>query len=147
MKSRGIDHILAKDGKELLAIVVSPNVNVRGIQFVTNDDSAHQIGVLNWAQGHRISAHLHNPMKRTIDSTQEVLFVRSGRLRVDLYDSDKRYQCSRELESGDVVFLVAGGHGFEILEDADIVEVKQGPYLGEGEKTRFVPSDNPYWSD
>ena len=147
MRQAGIDHIVSKNGKELLAIVVSPDVREHGIQFVTNHDSVHQIGVLNWPQGHRIGAHVHNPMSRTIDSTQEVLFVRSGRLRVDLYDSDKSYQCSRELESGDVVFLVTGGHGFEILEDADIVEVKQGPYLGEGEKTRFVPSDNPYWGD
>ena len=141
-----MESVMSAEG-DLLAIILSKGVSSPGIQFVTEDDSTHQIGVLNWPQGHRISAHVHNPMSRTIDSTQEVLFVRSGRLRVDLYDSDKSYQCSRVLESGDVVFLVTGGHGFEILEDADIVEVKQGPYLGEGEKTRFIPSDNPYWGD
>jgi mannose-6-phosphate isomerase-like protein (cupin superfamily) len=83
-------------------------------------------------------------MNRTIDSTQEVLFVRSGRVRVDLYDDAQSYQSSRVLTAGDVIFLASGGHGFEILEDADIVEVKQGPYRGEGEKTRFIPSNNPH---
>jgi mannose-6-phosphate isomerase-like protein (cupin superfamily) len=85
-------------------------------------------------------------MSRTIDSTQEVLFIRSGRVRVDLYGEDRRYRSSLELGAGDVIFLASGGHGFEILDDADIVEVKQGPYKGEGEKTRFRPTDNPHWS-
>jgi mannose-6-phosphate isomerase-like protein (cupin superfamily) len=85
-------------------------------------------------------------MSRTIDSTQEVLFIRSGRVRVDLYGEDRGYRSSLELGAGDVIFLASGGHGFEILDDADIVEVKQGPYKGEGEKTRFRPTDNPHWS-
>ena len=141
----GVEHIHTLGGEVLLAIVISVAQRPRGISFVTDDESAHQIGVLNWPEGHLIDAHIHNPLTRTIDSTQEVLFIRSGRVRMDLYDMEKNYQCSRELVSGDTVFLVAGGHGFEILEDADIVEVKQGPYLGEGEKTRFTPEGNPHW--
>jgi mannose-6-phosphate isomerase-like protein (cupin superfamily) len=127
-----------------LALVVRNGFGQPGINFVTSDDSVHQLGVLRWPQGHLIDAHVHNPMTRTIDSTQEVLFVRSGRVRVDLYGDDHRYRSSLELGSGDVIFLASGGHGFEILEDADIIEVKQGPYKGEGEKTRFRPMDNPF---
>lgn len=129
-----------------LALVIRAGFGQEGISFVTDDESVHQLGVLRWPQGHVIEAHVHNPMTRTIDSTQEVLFIRSGRVRVDLYGDDRHYQSSLELGSGDVIFLESGGHGFEILEDADIVEVKQGPYKGEGEKTRFQPTDNPHWS-
>ncbi len=128
-----------------LALVIRASFGEPGINFVTPEESVHQLGVLKWPQGHRIDAHVHNDMTRTIDSTQEVLFIRSGRVRVDLYGDDRLYQSSLELGPGDVIFLASGGHGFEILEDADIVEVKQGPYRGEGEKTRFVPTDNPLW--
>ena len=131
---------------EELAIVIRARFGQRGINFVTHDDSAHQLGVLKWPRGHLIEAHVHNPITRKIDSTQEVLFVRAGVVRVDLYGNDRKYRSSLELGTGDVIFLASGGHGFEILEDADIVEVKQGPYEGEGEKTRFQPTDNPYWS-
>ena len=129
-----------------LALVIRAGFGQPGINFVTDDESVHQLGVLKWPQGHLIDAHVHNPMARTIDSTQEVLFIRSGRVRVDLYGDDRGYRSSLELGAGDVIFLASGGHGFEILEDADIVEVKQGPYRGEGEKTRFRPRDNPHWS-
>jgi len=129
-----------------LALVIRAGFGHPGINFVTDDESVHQLGVLKWPQGHLIDAHVHNPMARTIDSTQEVLFIRSGRVRVDLYGDDRGYRSSLELGPGDVIFLASGGHGFEILEDADIVEVKQGPYRGEGEKTRFRPTDNPHWS-
>ena len=129
-----------------LALVIRAGFGQPGINFVTDDESVHQLGVMKWPQGHLIDAHVHNPMARTIDSTQEVLFIRSGRVRVDLYGDDRGYRSSLELGPGDVIFLASGGHGFEILEDADIVEVKQGPYRGEAEKTRFRPTDNPHWS-
>jgi len=141
---KNIERIVDPASGTELAIIIHPHSATPGIHFVTTDDSAHQLGVLNWGRGHQIDAHVHNPLARTIDSTQEVLFIRSGRVRVDLYSDNKVYVDSRELTVGDVIFLAAGGHGFEILDDADIVEVKQGPYMGEGEKTRFTPHDNPY---
>jgi mannose-6-phosphate isomerase-like protein (cupin superfamily) len=138
-----LERILDESTGLELALVIRSSYGDPGINFVTGDDSVHQLGVLKWPRGHLIDAHVHNPMTRTIDSTQEVLFIRSGRVRVDLYGEDRLYRSSLELASGDVIFLASGGHGFEILEDADIVEVKQGPYRGEGEKTRFTPTDNP----
>lgn len=139
-----VETILTRDESSVLAIIIHAARRDHGIQFVTTDESVHQIGILNWPRGHIIDAHVHNRMERTIDSTQEVLFLRSGLVRVDLYSESQEYECSRILHSGDVIFLASGGHGFEILEDADIVEVKQGPYRGEGEKTRFFPTDNPH---
>lgn len=129
-----------------LALIIRASFGKPGINFVTDDKSVHQLGVLRWPKGHLIDAHVHNHMIRTIDSTQEVLFIRSGQLRVDLYGDDRLFRSSRVLGAGDVIFLMSGGHGFEILEDADIIEVKQGPYLGESEKSRFTPTDNPAWT-
>ena len=142
----GLERVSDGETGAELALVIRANFSQPGINFVTTDESVHQLGVLKWPKGHLIDAHVHKPMCRAIDSTQEVLFIRSGRVRVDLYREDRRYHSSLELGAGDVIFLVSGGHGFEILDDADIVEVKQGPYKGEGEKTRFRPTDNPHWS-
>lgn len=142
----GIEQI-HDDESALLAMIISSSYQEPGISFITENESAHQIGLLCWPRGHKIDSHVHNPMERTIDSTQEVLFIRRGLVRLDLYSDRQKYCASRNLGTGDVVFLVSGGHGFEMLEETEIVEVKQGPYFGEAEKTRFVPLDNPHWVD
>jgi len=92
---------------------------------------------MNHPNGYVIPPHVHNPVKREVHFTKEVLFIRSGKLRVDFYDDSKSYLESRILESGDVILLAHGGHGFEMLEDTEIIEVKQGPYAGDEDKTRF----------
>jgi mannose-6-phosphate isomerase-like protein (cupin superfamily) len=71
--------------------------------------------------------------------TNEVLFIKSGRLRVDFYDTNQKYLESRILDRGDIILLIVGGHGFEMLEATEIIEVKQGPYVGEHDKIRFEP--------
>ena len=80
---------------------------------------------------------MHNSITREVKNTQEVLIIKSGKLRVDLYSEDKEYVESRILEAGDIILLAAGGHGFEVLEDIRMVEIKQGPYAGDSDKTRF----------
>jgi mannose-6-phosphate isomerase-like protein (cupin superfamily) len=141
-----IEQVMDTNGVSVLALIIPAAHRNPGINFVTEDESVHQVGVLCWPQGHVIDAHVHNPLERQIDSTQEVLFIRNGKARLDLYSASREYQCSRELNTGDVVFLPSGGHGLEMLEDTDIIEVKQGPYRGESEKTRFIPTDNPHWT-
>ena len=89
--------------------------------------------------GKVIQPHLHNPVVRTLKSTTEVLLIKKGRLRVDFYDEEKAQVASRELASGDVILLFDGAHGFEVLEPLEMFEVKQGPYVGERDKTRFAP--------
>jgi hypothetical protein len=72
-----------------------------------------------------------------VQFTKEVLFIKSGSVRVDFYDDCQNYLESRVLNRGDVVLLAFGGHGFEMLEASEIIEVKQGPYAGDTDKTRF----------
>ena len=87
--------------------------------------------------GHEIIPHRHNIVKRKVEVTQEVLFIKSGQVRVDFYDNNEQYLKSRVLNKGDIILLIDGGHGFVMLEKSEIIEVKQGPYCGEKDKVRF----------
>ena len=74
---------------------------------------------------------------REIRYTQEVLFIKSGRVRVNFYTEDKAFITSRELKAGDAILLASGGHGFEFIEEIEMIEVKQGPYSSDEDKVRF----------
>lgn len=130
-------------GQDVHAIILRAGFRKDGIHFVTPDDYPLQLAYMLRPGGYRIPAHVHNPAPRTIAQTFEVLFIRSGKVRVDFYDPDRAPFASRVLEAGDVILLTAGGHGFTVLEEAEIIEAKQGPYLGEHEKARFEPAPAP----
>ncbi len=123
----------------ILAVIIRANFHDKGILFFTPDTFSQQLGYMNRPVGHTIAPHDHNPVRRTIEWTQEVLFIRSGKVRLDLYSSERTYMESRILLAGDVVLLAHGGHGLSMLEDSEIIEVKQGPYAGEADKERFQP--------
>ncbi len=126
---------------ELLAIIVSSTFKKEGIHFFTPNDLSQQLAYMKHPTGKIIDPHVHNPVKREVHYTQEVLFIRRGKLRVDFYDEKQNYIESRVLESGDVILLIKGGHGFKVLEDVEMFEVKQGPYAGDKDKTRFTGID------
>ena len=111
--------------------------NEPGIKFLTPDEFSQQLAFMKHPAGKVIKAHVHNPVSREVFFTKEVLFIRKGKLRVDFFTNDREYIESRILETGDVILLSEGGHGFEILEETEMIEVKQGPYAGEQDKTRF----------
>jgi len=120
-----------------LAVILRTNFSADGISFFTPNDFSQQLGYMNRPQGYIISPHIHNPLVREVQFTNEVLFIKSGKVQVDFYDDDQNYLESRILNKGDVILLAFGGHGFEMLETSEIIEVKQGPYAGEADKTRF----------
>jgi mannose-6-phosphate isomerase-like protein (cupin superfamily) len=124
-------------GDQCLGLLLRANYLSSGIKFFTPDDFSQQLAYMNRPAGYVIQPHVHNPVKREVHFTKEVLFIRSGRVRVDFYDEEKEYLESRILNAGDILLLAFGGHGFEMLEDSEIVEVKQGPYAGDADKTRF----------
>jgi mannose-6-phosphate isomerase-like protein (cupin superfamily) len=121
----------------LLCLIIRSNYAAPGISFFTPADLSQQLAYMRHPAGKQIEPHVHNPVPREVHYTQEVLFIKRGRLRVDLYDDQQNYLESRLLGSGDVILLATGGHGFEVLEETQMVEVKQGPYPGEEDKTRF----------
>jgi mannose-6-phosphate isomerase-like protein (cupin superfamily) len=126
------------DSDQLLAIIISANFNKQGIHFLTPNDLSQQLAYMRHPAGKKIEPHVHNMVLREVHYTQEVLFIKKGKLRVDFYNERQQYLESRILEAGDVILLIKGGHGFEVLEELEMIEVKQGPYMGDGDKTRFT---------
>jgi hypothetical protein len=126
-------------GTKLLALILRGGYRADGIQFFTPSEFSQQLGYMNRSKGYVIPPHVHNPVSREVQFTKEVLFIKSGRVRVDFYDDEQNYLESRILGTGDVILLAFGGHGFEMLEQSEMIEVKQGPYAGDADKTRFSP--------
>jgi hypothetical protein len=123
-----------------IAIIVSSRYKEAGAHFFTPDHFSQQLGYLKYPRGKVIEPHVHNSITREVLDTHEVLFIKKGRLRVDFFDSRQKYVKSRLLEAGDVILLVGGGHGFEVVEAVEMFEVRQGPFAENVDKTRFRPS-------
>src|SRR5262245_9643401 len=126
-----------KHNGEILALILRNEYAKPGITFFTPNDFSQQLAYMQHPAGKLIDPHFHNPVPRIVAYTQEVLFIKRGRLRVDFFDGQQQYLESRILKAGDVILLVKGGHGFEVLEQLEMIEVKQGPYAGDQDKTRF----------
>jgi hypothetical protein len=124
------------DGR-LLALIVTHHYDKPGVSFFTPNDLSQQLAYIRHPAGKIIESHVHSPLPREVLHTQETLLVKRGKLRVDFYDDDYSYLESRILEAGDVILLIQGGHGFEVLEEVEMFEVKQGPYAED--KIRFSP--------
>lgn len=131
-------------GGELLAMIVRGSFREDGIHFFTPDQLSQQLGYMKHPAGKVIEPHVHNPVHRQVAYTQEVLVIRSGALRVDFYTPAQDYLESRVARANDVILLIKGGHGFEVLEPLEMLEIKQGPYVGDDDKTRFegVPPES-----
>ena len=123
----------------LLALILRAEYHADGIRFFTPNEFSQQLGYMNRPRGYVIPPHVHNPVTRKVHFTKEVLFIKAGKVRVDFYDDEQNYLESRILAQGDVILLAFGGHGFEMLEPTEMIEVKQGPYAGDTDKTRFSP--------
>ena len=126
------------DNKQMrLGIILRANYEYDGIIFFTDDEYSQQLGYMKREAGYSIQPHIHVHIERRVMHTQETLFIKSGKVRVTFYSDEKKFITSRILCGGDVILLVSGGHGFEFLETSEIIEVKQGPYVGENDKIRF----------
>lgn len=123
--------------ENIIAIIIPANYRSDGIKFFTPDSFSQQLAFMSHKKGKIIDAHVHNHNPREVVYTQEVLVMRKGKLRVDFYDDERNYLESRVLEAGDVILLASGGHGFEVIEDVEMIEVKQGPFCGTKDKSRF----------
>lgn len=127
------------DRGRLLSIIIRSNYKSDGIEFFTPEDFSQQLAYMKRPAKYVISPHIHNAVKREVQFTNEVLFIKSGKVRIDFYDDKQMYIESKILSQGDVILLAFGGHGFVMLEESEIIEVKQGPYVGDADKTRFNP--------
>jgi hypothetical protein len=129
-----------RDHDLILAIIIPHDYQADGINFITPENFSQQLAYMHHPVGKIIQPHVHRPLKREVSYTQEVLVIKRGKLRVDFYNPDQTYLLSRILVPGDTILLALAGHGFEVLEEIEMIEIKQGPYGGgDGDKIRFEP--------
>ncbi len=122
----------------VIAIIVRDAAEIDGINFFSPPEFSQQLGLISRKKDYVIKPHIHKHIPREVSVTQEVLHVLSGKLEITLYDKNKEKIKSVELGAGDTILLASGGHGIKFIEDAKILEVKQGPYSGvDGDKEHF----------
>jgi hypothetical protein len=127
---------IGRDGKTY-CYVIRQATAPEATTFVTPDDAIQQVGFVVHEAGAEVRRHSHLPLERQIVGTPEVLVVRAGRCEMSVYDDDQELVATHELVEGDVMVMVGGGHGFRMIEDTVLLEIKQGPYFGSHEKTYF----------
>ena len=125
------------DNSRLLAVIIRADFEADGIVFATPNELPQQLGYMKRPAGYEIDPHVHVLKRYEVEYSSETLFIRKGKVRIDFYSEDKQYLSSEILTAGDVVLLSRGGHGFEMLEESEIIEVKQGPYESDNDKIRF----------
>ncbi|MBP2668202.1 MAG: putative cytosolic protein [Deltaproteobacteria bacterium] len=139
MEAPAIENVT--DGLEPIALIVRAEFDDPGIRFFTPANFSQQVAFMRRPRGYRVVPHVHNLLVRQVLYTQEVLFIRRGKVKVDLFSSDRKRIASKILKTGDLILLCGGGHSLEMLEESVIIEVKQGPYAGEDDKTRFEEAE------
>jgi hypothetical protein len=128
-----------RDGEKAVALVLRAGHKPGETTFLTPPELTQQLGLIVYGAGSAIPAHFHRPAPRQLVGTSEVIVVRSGRCLVNFYSKERRLVATREMAPGDVVLIFDCGHGFRMLEDTVLLEIKQGPYAGVEERERFQP--------
>lgn len=131
-----IEYIKTKDNV-LTSIIIRREYIPTDTTFVTSPDLAQQVGFVVYPSGGVIKRHIHKNVDRQNISSSEALFIREGKLEIDIFDQNKNLLATRLLDAGDFVLMVSGGHGFRIQEAAILLEVKLGPYAGPMDKELF----------
>jgi len=135
-----IENIIHK--KKLYALIVRKKFRKKkGVNFFTSKEATQQFGYMKHKKNHLIMPHQHNKRLTKILITTEVIILLKGILRVDFYNEKKKYLFSKKIYDGDLIMLTNGGHGFKVLADVEMIEVKQGPYSLSSDKVKFNKID------
>jgi len=130
-----VERIASRGG--VLCLIVRAEFRPQATTFLTPPEYKQQVGFVVYPAGGEVARHLHRPLERRLVGTSEVVLVQEGRCLLDVYDDERELVATRELGPGDLMLMVGGGHGFRMLEDTVLLEIKQGPYTGLDEKERF----------
>tara|TARA_Y100000768_G_scaffold388067_1_gene381758 strand:+ start:4643 stop:5041 length:399 start_codon:yes stop_codon:yes gene_type:complete len=131
-----IKHITHK--RKILAIIIKSNyLKKKGVNFFTNPKLNQQVAYMNHPKKHLIQPHTHKNSLRKIKGTTEVLLILDGILKINFFDNKKKYIFSNTVKKNDIVILLSGGHGFEVMKNCKMIEVKQGPYSKIEDKFKF----------
>ncbi len=134
---KGLEHYRDPASGDLLAMVVRGDFSGGKYNFFTPDDFPLQMGTSFYPAGERIQPHVHIPQPRQVDLVNEYIYVKSGRVELTLYTKGRSPVTKIDLAAGDSLLLTGGGHGFKVIEACQLIEVKQGPYLGMDDKVKF----------
>ena len=135
-----IEKVLHKN--KLFALIVRRQYRKKsGINFFTSKDITQQIGFMKHKKNHFIKPHKHNKRLTRILRTTEVILLLKGTLRVDFYNDKYKYLFSKKINERDIIMLIHGGHGFKVLKNVEMIEVKQGPYRLASDKVKFKAVD------
>jgi len=135
-----IEKILHK--KRLFALIVRRQFRKKsGINFFTSKEATQQFGFMKHKKNHIIKPHKHNKRLTRILRTTEVILLLKGTLRVDFYNDKYKYLFSKKINERDIIMLIHGGHGFKVLKNVEMIEVKQGPYSLASDKIKFKKVD------
>ena len=135
-----VEKVLHK--KKLFALIVRKNFRkMKGINFFTEKKDTQQFGYIKHKKNHIIKPHQHKKRLTKIFITTEVIIILKGTLRIDFYNNKKKYLFSKKIYANDIITLLDGGHGFKVLKDVEMIEVKQGPYNVSQDKIKFNEVD------
>ncbi len=114
---------------KILGMIIRSNYYKEGPSFFTTPNSAFQVGMLVYPKKHKIKPHRHRDLKVVKEEpTQEVLYVKKGKVEVHFYAKGVDLYCKKIIKTGDLLILLSGAHGFKFLEKSQLIEVKEGPY-------------------
>ncbi|MDC1158565.1 hypothetical protein OAT08_03260 [Pelagibacteraceae bacterium] len=127
-----------KHKKKLFALIVRGKYrSKKGVSFFTENKDIQQFGYMNHKKLHVIKPHIHKRQTRKLIHTSEVILLLKGILRVDFYEKNKKYLFSKILREKDIIMLVHGAHGFKVIKNVQMLEIKQGPYINKLDKVKF----------
>lgn len=136
------------DGDLILAVIIRDTDWEEGLNFVSSEGDYQQVGIWGYDKGKKLAPHIHLIEPREVLRTQEVVFVKDGRIRANIYTEKEQFLTSVELKRGDTIILLKGGHGYEILEDnTKILELKNGPYIGPERDRKKIMSEKEKTDD
>lgn len=123
-----------KDKEEEIATIVYRDSFEERVKFITPDDFPLQFGIMKYEEGDSVHPHTHPNLPRVITQSQEIIHVVEGKIKLDIFNSKGELCASKILKGGDSAFFAKGGRGWTALEETRMIEIKQGPYLGEKDK-------------
>lgn len=133
----GVEHVVLAGRR--FATVIRASARVGQSTFCSEPDSSFQLGLLAHKAGFLEPPHVHKPLTRSIEDVQQMFVVQRGVIQVEFYGDHGEPMHEVRLHAGDAIVLIAGAHAIRVLEDAQCVTVKQGPFLG-GENHK-IPLD------
>lgn len=88
-----------------------------------------QVVSLKHKSGKHLQAHMHQPKLRKTYSMQEGLIIKKGSIKVSLFSPDKVKFKDVIIKKGEMLILMNGGYAINFLENSEIFEVKNGPFV------------------